>query len=110
MIAPLSVGELISVTPIGRKFLIQKTQIIDAEPEVIEDSSRSFSDGKLHPSTNPKTIADGLLIISLSELTFSIKLNYVNLMLTVKEEAIVNAMELIFNGMKIAVEPSGAVL
>lgn len=108
LIAPVGGGGLISGTAIAIKFLSPKTKIIAAEPEGANDAFRSFRDGKLYPSTNPKTIADGLLT-SLSELTFSIICNYVDFVLTVKEEAIVNAMEMIYNEMKIVVEPSGAV-
>lgn len=108
LIAPVGGGGLISGTAIASKFLSPKTKIIAAEPEGADDAFRSFRDGKLYPSTNPKTIADGLLT-SLSELTFSIMRNYVDFVLTVKEETIVYAMELIFNEMKIVVEPSAAV-
>ncbi|MGQ9819617.1 MAG: pyridoxal-phosphate dependent enzyme [Candidatus Kapaibacteriales bacterium] len=108
LIAPVGGGGLISGTAIASKFLSPKTKVIAAEPEGADDAFCSFRDRKLYPSSNPKTIADGLLT-SLSELTFSIIRTYVDSVLTVKEENIVKAMELIFNEMKIVVEPSAAV-
>jgi threonine dehydratase len=60
------------------------------------------------PSVNPNTIADGLLT-SLSELTFTIIRKYVDDILTVPEESIILAMRLVWQRMKIIIEPSSAV-
>ena len=78
------------------------------EPAGADDALRSFQQGKIIPSVNPKTIADGLLT-SLSEKTFQIITKHVHEILTVKEESIVQAMRLIWERMKIIVEPSSAV-
>jgi threonine dehydratase len=57
---------------------------------------------------NPQTIADGLLT-SLGKLTFGVIMDRVDDIITVSEEAIVAAMRMIWERMKIVVEPSGAV-
>jgi threonine dehydratase len=57
---------------------------------------------------NPKTIADGLLT-SLGSLTFPVILEHVNEILTVSEESIADAMKLVWERMKIIIEPSAAV-
>jgi threonine dehydratase len=60
------------------------------------------------PSVNPKTIADGLLT-SLGALNFQIIQEKVDGIVTVSEEKIVEAMRLIWERMKIIIEPSSAV-
>jgi threonine dehydratase len=67
----------------------------------------SFTTGKLVPSVNPLTVADGLLT-SLSELTFSIIRKNVDEILTAKEESIIECMLLVWERMKIIIEPSSA--
>ncbi len=108
MFAPVGGGGLLSGTSIATKGLLPQAKVIAGEPKGADDAYRSFTTGKIHPSMNPKTIADGLLT-SLSELTFSIIQKYVDGIVTVSEEEIVNAMRLLWERMKIVVEPSGAV-
>ena len=66
-----------------------------------------FKTGILTPSVNPLTIADGLLT-SLSELTFSIIRRNVDDIFTAKEESIIRSMLLVWERMKIIIEPSSA--
>ncbi|MHA2141431.1 MAG: pyridoxal-phosphate dependent enzyme [Candidatus Thorarchaeota archaeon] len=108
MFAPVGGGGLLSGTSIATKGLLPKAKVIAGEPKGADDAYRSFTTGEIHPSVNPNTIADGLLT-SLSELTFSIIQRYVDSIVTVSEEEIVSAMRLLWERMKIVVEPSGAV-
>jgi len=108
MMTPVGGGGLLSGTAITVSAISPKTQIIAAEPERADDAYRSFHAGRIIPSVNPDTIADGLLT-SLGSLTFPIIKNYVNDIVTVTEEAIVHAMRTIWERMKIIVEPSAAV-
>ncbi len=78
-----------------------------AEPENANDAWKSFNTGVLTPSVNPLTIADGLLT-SLSELTFSVIRKNVDNIFTVKEESIISSMKLVWERMKIIIEPSSA--
>ena len=71
LIAPVGGGGLLSGSSITAKFLSPLTKIIGAEPEGADDAFRSLRDGKIYPSVNPQTIADGLLT-SLSRKTFNI--------------------------------------
>jgi threonine dehydratase len=64
--------------------------------------------GKIIPSVNPDTIADGLLT-SLGERNFPIIQKYVTEIVTVSEDAIIAAMKLIYERLKIVIEPSSAV-
>jgi threonine dehydratase len=108
MFAPVGGGGLLSGTSIATKGLLPQAKVIAGEPKGADDAYRSFTTGKIHPSVNPNTIADGLLT-SLSELTFSIIQKHVDSIVTVSEEEIINAMRLLWERMKIVVEPSGAV-
>ncbi len=85
-----------------------KARYVGAEPLMADDAARSMREGKVMPSIDPKTIADGLRT-SLSERTFAILSARASEIVTVSEEAIVEAMRLFFTRMKLVVEPSGAV-
>ena len=107
IVAPVGGGGLLSGTATCVRGISPGTKVIGAEPLNADDASRSFSSGILEPSVNPQTIADGLLT-SLSELTFQIIRNSVDSILTAKEETIVECMMLIWERMKIVIEPSSA--
>uniref|UniRef100_UPI00356168A9 pyridoxal-phosphate dependent enzyme n=1 Tax=Mariniphaga sediminis TaxID=1628158 RepID=UPI00356168A9 len=108
LLAPVGGGGLLSGTAISTKHLLPDCKVIATEPAGADDAFRSFRAKKLIPSVNPKTIADGLLT-SLSDRTFSVILDKVDDIVTVSEEKIVEAMRLIWERMKIIVEPSSAV-
>ena len=108
IMAPVGGGGLLSGTSLSVKTLIPGCRVIAAEPAGADDACRSFRDGVIYPSLNPRTIADGLLT-SLSERTFTIIRRKVDEVVTVSEEKIVEAMRLIWERMKIIIEPSSAV-
>lgn len=108
IIAPVGGGGLISGTSIATKTLSPKTKVIGAEPEGANDAFKSFINNRIFPSENPQTIADGLLT-SLSVRTFTIIKQNVDDILTVSEEMIKQAMFLIFERLKVVIEPSSAV-
>jgi threonine dehydratase len=107
IIAPIGGGGLMSGTSTCTKGISSKIKVIGAEPQNANDAWKSFKSGILTPSVNPLTIADGLLT-SLSELTFSIIRRNTDDIFTVKEESIVSSMKLIWERMKIIIEPSSA--
>jgi threonine dehydratase len=107
VIAPVGGGGLMSGTSTCVKGISKNIQVIGAEPLNANDAFLSFSTGILTPSVNPVTCADGLLT-SLSELTFSIIRTNVDRILTAREETIIECMLLIWERMKIIIEPSSA--
>jgi threonine dehydratase len=107
VIAPIGGGGLMSGTSTTAKGLSNKIEVIGAEPLKANDAYISFTTGQLTPSVNPLTIADGLLT-SLSELTFTIIRKNVDRIFTAKEESIIECMKLIWERMKIIIEPSSA--
>jgi threonine dehydratase len=108
VMAPVSGGGLISGTAIAVSAVLPGGKVIGAEPEMADDAYQSLRAGKIIPIKNPDTIADGLRTM-LGELTFPIIRKYVEKIVTVSEEAIIEAMRLIWERMKIIVEPSAAV-
>ena len=107
IVAPVGGGGLMSGISICVKGLNKNIRVIGAEPLNANDAFISFTTGVLTPSVNPITCADGLLT-SLSELTFSIIRKNVDRILTAKEESIIECMLLVWERMKIIIEPSSA--
>jgi len=107
VMAPVGGGGLLSGTAIAVSAISPRTSVVAAEPEEADDAYRSLKAGRIIPSDNPDTIADGLRT-SLGSLTFPIIQKKVSAIVTVSEEAIVEAMRLIWERMKILVEPSAA--
>ena len=108
IIAPVGGGGLLSGTALSTKYLLPNCKVLAAEPAGADDAFQSFHEKKIIPSINPKTIADGLLT-SLGERNFQIIMQNVDDIVTVSEEKIVEAMRMIWERMKIIVEPSSAV-
>ena len=107
VIAPVGGGGLLSGTSIAAKGLNPSIRVIAAEPEMADDAYRSMQEGKIIPSVNPKTIADGLLT-SLGTLTFPIIQQNIEQIVTVSEQGIIESMKFIWERAKIIIEPSAA--
>lgn len=107
VVAPVGGGGLMSGTSTSVKGLNNNIKVIGAEPVNANDAYISFTTGKLTPSVNPVTVADGLLT-SLSELTFTIIKRNVDAIFTAKESSIIESMLLVWERMKIIIEPSSA--
>ncbi len=108
IVCPVGGGGLLSGTALSTHHLLPNTQIIAAEPALADDAFRSFQSGKIEPVLSTATIADGLRT-SLGEKTLDIMRKYVNRVILAKEESIIKAMRLIWERLKIVIEPSCAV-
>ena len=108
VLTPVGGGGLLAGTALAVKYFAVQTKVIACEPTGADDAYRSFYAGKIIPSENPQTIADGLLT-SLGVLNFEIIKKDVVDIVTVSEASIKQAMKLIWERMKIIVEPSSAV-
>ena len=107
LLAPVGGGGLLSGTAMAAKYFSPSTQVIAGEPAGSDDTFRSLQSGKIEQAQS-KTIADGLLT-TVGEKTFPIIQQQVKEVITVSEEEIISAMRLIWERMKIIVEPSAAV-
>ena len=108
LLAPVGGGGLASGTALAARYLSPTTRVVAAEPAGADDAQRSLREGKIVPSLNPRTVADGLRT-SLGRLTFPILRALLAEVVTVSEEGIVAAMRLVWERMKILIEPSAAV-
>jgi threonine dehydratase len=108
IITPVGGGGLLSGTALSVKYFSPATRVIGAEPEQADDAFRSMQSGEIEPPLPPNSIADGLLS-SLGDKTFPIMKELVSEIITVSEQEILAAMRLIWERLKIIVEPSGAV-
>jgi threonine dehydratase len=107
LLAPVGGGGLLSGTCLSAKYFSPSTQVIAAEPEGADDAFRSMNSGKIEPSQS-NTIADGLLT-TLGDKTFPIIRDHVKEVITVSDAEIITATKLIWEKLKMIVEPSGAV-
>ena len=108
VIAPVSGGGLLSGTALAVKGINQETKVYGAEPDGADDAYRSFRAGKIIPNETVNTIADGLRA-QIGTITFPIILENVEGIVTLTETEIVDAMRLIWERMKIIVEPSSSI-
>lgn len=106
LICPVGGGGLLSGTILASQYFGNGI-VYAAEPEGADDTYRSMQTGKIEPSQS-NTIADGLLT-SLGFITFSIIHKNVTEVITVSDTEIITAMKLVWEKLKIIVEPSGVV-
>jgi threonine dehydratase len=108
LFVPCGGGGLLSGSAIAAKGMSPRCRVVGVEPEVADDAARSFATGILQTVRNPPTIADGTRTPSLGQITFPLVLKFVDAVNTVSEEAIKEAVRILFYRLKIVVEPSGA--
>lgn len=108
VIAPIGGGGMVSGCCLTLSNIAPKTKIYAAEPKNADDAYRSFRAGYIIADDAPDTVADGLKV-PLKDLTWHFVSNHVEDILVATEEEIVEAMRLIWQRMKIVMEPSSAV-
>ena len=107
IIAPIGGGGLMSGTCVTTRSLLPEAKLFGAEPTGADDAYRSLKEGKIIPQTDPDTICDGLLT-SLGEYTWNILKDHLEAIYTVTDDEVINAMRLVWERMKIIIEPSSA--
>lgn len=108
LMAPVGGGGLMSGTALSGKYFSPHSKVYGAEPEIVNDAYRSFHGEGIVKNERIDTIADGLRT-NLSEKTYEIIKANLEDIITVSEEMIIKAMRLIWERMKIIIEPSCAV-
>jgi threonine dehydratase len=108
VICPVGGGGLLAGTAIAAKGLRPSIRVLAGEPEGAADASASLKSGVRQPVEKPSSIADGLLAF-IGDMTFAVIQRHVDGIGTVPDAAIMSALRRLFEVMKIAVEPSGAV-
>lgn len=108
VVAPVGGGGQLAGFCVAARGLNPSMRVFGAEPLGADDAARSKAKGQWVPQTAPDSIADGLLT-SLGRLTWPIIRDQVERVVTVTEPQIVAAMRLVWERMKLVVEPSGVV-
>lgn len=108
LLVPVGGGGLIAGCSLAARFFGNGCKVIGAEPMAADDAFRSLASGKIESNETTETIADGLRT-NLGNHNFPIIQQHVQRIIRVSEKEIVTAMKLIWNRMKILVEPSCAV-
>jgi len=105
---PVGGGGLIGGTALAARQLAPGIRVIGAEPEQADDAYRSFRSGQRCAVSAPQTIADGLRG-SIGVRNFELLKSCVDDVVTVSEQAIVEAMRVVLGDLKLLIEPSSAV-
>ena len=108
IMVPVGGGGLLSGTALATHYLLPNAEVIAGEPEGAADAILSFKSGKIEKAPYIKTIADGLLT-TLGDKTLEIIRMYVKDIILVSDDEIIAAMRLIWERLKIVIEPSCAV-
>jgi threonine dehydratase len=108
IVCPVGGGGQLSGVAVAAKALSGRIRVIGAEPALADDARRSLLSGTLVPAGDPQTICDGLRS-SLGDRSFALIRAHVDDIVTAREETIIAAMRLVWEVMKIVIEPSAAV-
>ena len=105
---PVGGGGLIGGTALAAKYFSSHCKVIGGEPKNADDGYRSLASGKIEYNESTNTIADGLRT-NLGDRNFPIIQEGVERIILVEENEIIGAMRLVWERMKIIIEPSSAV-
>ena len=108
LVSPVGGGGLLCGTLLTAKYFSPSTVVYAAEPAGAADAALSIKSGKIEAAPFIDTIADGLRT-KLGDKTFPIISQLVKEILTVSDESIIASMRLVYERMKIVIEPSAAV-
>lgn len=108
VIVPVGGGGLAAGVALALRELAPRVRVFAAEPSGADDAARSKANGERVLSQTPDTIADGLRA-TLGELTWPVVRDLVEEVIVVDDMATIAAMKLVFERMKIVIEPSSAV-
>jgi len=108
IMAPVGGGGLLAGTALAAHYFSSTTTVWAAEPENVDDAFRALQSGQIESNIDNRTVADGLRT-NLGPITFSVIKELVPRILLVSEREIIDAMRLIWERMKIIIEPSCAV-
>ncbi|MDT0641509.1 pyridoxal-phosphate dependent enzyme [Zunongwangia sp. F363] len=107
IVTPVGGGGLVAGTSLAAHFFGKNCKTIGAEPFEVDDAYRSLQSGKIETNKTTNTIGDGLKT-QLGDKNFPIIRQYVSEIIRVEEIEIIEALRLIWERMKIIVEPSSA--
>ncbi|NER13393.1 pyridoxal-phosphate dependent enzyme [Leptobacterium flavescens] len=108
VVTPVGGGGLVAGSALSAHYFGKDCKTIAGEPLEVDDAYRSMKSGKIESNITINTIADGLKT-QLGEMNFPIIMKHVDQIIRVTEDEIISAMKLVYERMKIIIEPSSAV-
>ncbi|MFC7356757.1 pyridoxal-phosphate dependent enzyme [Jejudonia soesokkakensis] len=108
ILTPVGGGGLVAGTALAAHYIGNNCKVVGGEPFAVDDAYRSLQSGKIEINETTNTVADGLRT-NLGAINFPIIKELVSEIIRVEEEEIIAAMRLIWERMKIIIEPSCAV-
>jgi len=108
VLCPVGGGGLLAGTAVAVRALRPAARVIGTEPAGADDAARSFHGTTRVPMTDPRTIADGLRT-TIGEPNLALARRHVDDLVTVSEAGIIAAMRLLWESLRVVVEPSAAV-
>lgn len=108
ILVPVGGGGLASGTALAAHHLAPEVRVIGCEPALADDATEGLRRGERLPPRPATTVADGLRT-ALGELTFTVLTRHLSEMRTVTDDEILRAMRLVWERMKLVIEPSAAV-
>ncbi len=108
IICPVGGGGLLAGSALAARHFGNDVKVYGVEPEAVDDAYRSLNMGEIQTNKPAFTIADGLRTV-LGDINFPIIQENVERIILVSENEIIQAMRLVWERMKIIIEPSSAV-
>lgn len=108
LFVPLGGGGLLSGTLLSQQALAPHCQVYGVEPLAGDDGLQSLQQGKIVTIEPPESIADGALTQALAPITFDLIRSYAQGVLTVTDEALVQALRVAATYLKLVIEPTAA--
>ena len=105
IVSPVSGGGLLSGSLLAAKNMKSSITVYGAEPEEADDAYQSLKLGRIVPNKTINTICDGLRA-QIGSKTFPVIQNLVDDIIPIAEEDIINSLRMIWERLKIIVEPS----
>jgi len=109
LFVPIGGGGLIGGTAVAAKHLFPKITVIGVETDAANDCYQSFRKKEIVRIDPPSTIADGMRTQAVGTRNFEIILKYVDDVITVTDEQVIEMMRFLLQRMKVVAEPTGAV-
>ena len=108
VVVPVGGGGLLAGTSLACAYYGRDCEPVGAEPLAVDDAYRSLQSGRIEANASTHTVADGLRTV-LGDQTFPVLQRHVRTIIRVEEDEIIRAMRLVWERMKLVVEPSSAV-
>lgn len=108
IMTPVGGGGLIAGTALAAHYFGANCAVVGGEPMEVDDAYRALKSGKIEYNISSDTVADGLKT-NLGDKNFPIIISLVSDIIRVEEKEIIHAMKLIWERMKLVIEPSSAV-